>query len=211
MSKVKQAIQLTEVDSEYIQQMQEELQNTIKMFDLSREREDKNKQKVDNLQAEVKHLTSLLQQDSLMHNRQNKAVSELQSLRDQYVKEREQLNNYLVTLKEELTNKYEQVKELANEKYDLETDYKLLKKQNEEVNDKLKKDKDRNNRILKELATANSNYHNSLEDLQKIKEEQLKISQSNEKQVAILQEKQAQKEELSQEIDKLRKDIDILH
>ena len=46
MSKVKQAIQLTQVDSEYIQQMQEELQNTIKMFDLSREREEKNKQKV---------------------------------------------------------------------------------------------------------------------------------------------------------------------
>lgn len=46
-----------------------------------------------------------------MHSRQNKAVNELQSLRDQYVKERDQLNGYLLTLKEELSQKYESVKE----------------------------------------------------------------------------------------------------
>ena len=49
MQKVKIAIQLTQDDSQNIQKMQEELQQTLKMFELSREREEKNKQKVDNL------------------------------------------------------------------------------------------------------------------------------------------------------------------
>lgn len=85
-----------------------------------------------------------------------------------------------------------------------------MKKQNEEVNDKLRKDKDRNNRILKELGTAHGNYQSSQEDLQKIKDEQVKIQETNEKQLSILQEKQQGKEELSQEIEKLRKDIGFL-
>ena len=103
------------------------------MFELSREREEKNKQKVDNLQAEVKHLVSIIELGQQNNSSQNIAVDKLIKLRDELAKSRDKLNEELLAFKDELYHKEEQIIDKKNMKLDLENDYKMTKKSLMEV------------------------------------------------------------------------------
>ena len=59
-AKVQTALKLTHEDSQTIIFLKTELEKTLKVLNLSKEREDKAIQKIENLQSEIKHLNSLM-------------------------------------------------------------------------------------------------------------------------------------------------------
>ena len=65
-TKVQTALKLTQEDAQTIQYLKAELDKTFKVLEMSKEREDKSKQKIENLQAEIKHLNSLIEQGNAL-------------------------------------------------------------------------------------------------------------------------------------------------
>jgi hypothetical protein len=53
------ALKLTQEDSQTISVLKTELEKTYKVLEMSREREEKSKQKIENLHTEIKHLQAI--------------------------------------------------------------------------------------------------------------------------------------------------------
>ena len=79
-AKVNSAIKMTQDDSNTIQFLKSELEKTYKVLEISKEREDKNKLKVDNLYQEVKHLNAILDKSCFLNNEQSETVEKLREM-----------------------------------------------------------------------------------------------------------------------------------
>ena len=60
-SKVQTALKMTSDDAQTINYLKTELEKTYKILELSREREEKSKQKIENLHSEIRHLNTLIE------------------------------------------------------------------------------------------------------------------------------------------------------
>ncbi len=85
-AKVQAALKLTQEDSQTINFLKSELERMYKMLEVSRDREEKSKQKIENLTSEIKHLSSLLEQDNNMNSGQNTTVQELLNFKEELIK-----------------------------------------------------------------------------------------------------------------------------
>lgn len=160
-AKVQTALKLTHEDSQTIAFLKGELEKTFKVLTLSKEREDKAKQKIENLQAEIKHLNSLLEKGNSLSSGQSNTVQELMTLKDELTKERDEMHTKLIHLKGEATYEQEKLRNLEQDRNSSEVDLKTLKKQMIELQEKLQKDEDRRKKILDELDTITKNYEAS--------------------------------------------------
>lgn len=160
-AKVQTALKLTHEDSQTITFLKAELEKTFKVLTLSKEREDKAKQKIENLQSEIKHLNSLLEKGNSLSSGQTNTVQELMSLKDELTKERDEMHTKLIHLKGEATFEQEKVRNSEQERSGYEIELKTLKKQMIELQEKVQKDEDRRKKILDELETITKNYEAS--------------------------------------------------
>lgn len=160
-AKVQTALKLTHEDSQTITFLKGELDKTFKVLALSKEREDKAKQKIENLHAEIKHLNGLLEQGNSLSSGQNNTVQELIALKDELTKERDELHTKLIRLKGESTFEQDKMKNLEQERIGMEIELKALKKQKMELEEKVQKDEDRKKKIQDELESITKNYEES--------------------------------------------------
>jgi len=79
-TKVQTALKLTQEDAQTISYLKSELEKTFKVLEVSREREDKSKQRIENLHTEIKHLTAINEQGNSMAMYKNETVLELQEM-----------------------------------------------------------------------------------------------------------------------------------
>lgn len=165
-AKVQTALKLTHEDSQTITFLKAELEKTFKVLTLSKEREDKAKQKIENLQAEIKHLNSLLEKGNNLSSGQNNTVSELMQLKDELTKERDEMHTKLIHLKGEATYEQDKVRTLDQDKVTFEIELKTLKKQMIELQEKVQKDEDRRKKIVDELDTITKNYEASKKEFE---------------------------------------------
>ncbi len=151
-AKVNGAIKMTQEDSNTIQFLKGELEKTYKVLEISKEREDKNKQKVDNLYQEVKHLNNILDKSCFLNNEQSDTVERLRAIQEEQTASKNKKTTVLAQYKAEFNGLYEVNRKFVNEKNEMETDLKHLKQQNDELNEKIKKDEDRKKKITDELG-----------------------------------------------------------
>ena len=70
------ALKFSQEDSERIKLIKTELENTYKVIEQAQIREDKLKAKIENFQAEIKHLQDLVEQGNALQSQTNK-ITEL--------------------------------------------------------------------------------------------------------------------------------------
>lgn len=85
-AKVQTALKLTQEDSQTITFLKTELEKTFNILQLSRDREEKSKQKIENLHAEIKHLNTLIDQGNSLSSGQNNTVHDLLNMKEQLMK-----------------------------------------------------------------------------------------------------------------------------
>ena len=85
-AKVQTALKLTQEDSQTITFLKGELEKTFNVLQLSKDREEKSKQKIENLHAEIKHLNTLIEQGNSLSSGQNNTVHDLLNMKEQVMK-----------------------------------------------------------------------------------------------------------------------------
>ena len=86
VQKVQSALKYTQDDSNMINHLRNELEQTYKLLELLSDREAKSKQKMENLRAEVKHLNVLIQEGNNLSSGQTNTVHELLIIKDELIK-----------------------------------------------------------------------------------------------------------------------------
>ena len=74
---VQKVLLMTQEDAQTITQLRGELERTYKILELAKEREEKSKNKIENLNTEMKHLQTLIQEGSSLSSGQTNTVHEL--------------------------------------------------------------------------------------------------------------------------------------
>ena len=161
-AKVQTALKLTQEDSQTITFLKTELEKTFNILQLSRDREEKSKQKIENLHAEIKHLNTLIDQGNSLSSGQNNTVHDLLNMKEQLMKgrvflkfevylkvflEKETLNNYIYTMKNEINGYLEKAKSIEEEKKKTQAEIQDLKGQMVKLEDQVLVDEEKKKRV----------------------------------------------------------------
>ncbi|CAD8139037.1 unnamed protein product [Paramecium octaurelia] len=204
--KVTNALKFSQEDSERIKLLKTELDNTYKVIEQAQMREDKLKQKIENFQAEIKHLQDLVEQGNALQSQTNK-ITELQTQKEDLMKERDSLQAELIKNRSETGNLIEKLKLLENEKLILDQSSQQLKKNLQEMQEKVDKDEQRRNNINEELEQLRQNYIKTKKEYEKQKEDLSKVQVELKKQTETLQKKDIDKEIEENELKNLRDQV----
>ncbi|CAK85366.1 unnamed protein product (macronuclear) [Paramecium tetraurelia] len=204
--KVTNALKFSQEDSERIKLLKTELDNTYKVIEQAQMREDKLKQKIENFQAEIKHLQDLVEQGNALQSQTNK-ITELQTQKEDFIKERDSLQAELIKNRSETGNLIEKLKLLENEKLILDQSSQQLKKNLQEMQEKVDKDEQRRNNINEELEQLRQNYIKTKKEYEKQKEDLSKVQVELKKQTETLQKKDIDKEIEENELKNLRDQV----
>jgi len=101
-SKVAQALKLSHDDQASIQQLKQELEKAWKMVDTATERETRARETIQSLKVEISNLTKLVEQGTGLSMGQESSVNELLKVKEELTKERNDLALETVELKEQL-------------------------------------------------------------------------------------------------------------
>lgn len=144
------------------------MEKTYKVLEISKEREDKNKQKVDNMYQEVKHLQNMLEKSQYSTLETSKSVDFYQKNVKEQTEAKVKKTQQHAGFKQDYNVLFEQNRRFLMEKNELEIDLKHLKQQNEELNEKIKKDEDRKKKITDELSNIKLQFEKSKKETENI-------------------------------------------
>lgn len=177
-AKVQTALKLTQEDSQTIGFLKSELEKTFNILQLSRDREEKSKQKIENLHAEIKHLNTLIDQGNSLSSGQNNTVHDLLNMKEQLMKgflcfylffewfsvvEKETLNNYIYAIKNEINGYLEKEKSIEEEKKRILNEIQDVKAQMVKLEETVQKDEEKKKLVQGKttnfLIINNENFH----------------------------------------------------
>ncbi|CAD8061474.1 unnamed protein product [Paramecium sonneborni] len=204
--KVTNALKFSQEDVERIKLLKTDLDNTYKIIEQAQMREDKLKQKIENFQAEIKHLQDLVEQGNALQSQTNK-ITELQTQKEELIKERDSLQAELIKNRSETGGHITSLKLLENDKLILDQSSQQLKKNLQEMQEKVDKDEQRRNNINEELEQLRQNYIKTKKEYEKQKEDLSKVQIELKKQTETLQKKDEDKEIEENELRKLRDQV----
>ncbi|CAD8053515.1 unnamed protein product [Paramecium sonneborni] len=204
--KVTNALKFSQEDSEIIKLLKTDLDNTYKVIEQAQMREAKLKQKIENFQAEIKHLQDLVEQGNALQSQTNK-ITELQTQKEELIKERDSLQAELIKNRIETGTSIDKLKWYENEKLKLDQSAQQLKKNLQEMQEKVDKDEQRRNNINEELEQLRQNYNKTKKEYEKQKEDLSKVQIELKKQTETLQKKDEDKEIEENELRKLRDQV----
>ncbi|NXK86843.1 CFA58 protein, partial [Formicarius rufipectus] len=177
-SKVAVLTKLSKDDEETISSLKMELEKSWKMVDTAYEKEQKVKETINSLQKEIAHLNNLMKERA----GQEYNVKDLLELQEEVTKERDQLLSEVVKLRQSLAEVTEQQQETERAKNEaeqsvLELQQDIQLRQSEELRETRKKEKMENEltNLLAELDTKQAEIQNLQQQIQRNKEQQLKM------------------------------------
>jgi len=129
--KVQTVLKLTQDDASTITFLRNEVDRAYKVIEQSRQREETNKLKIENLHDEIKQLQSLIDQGNNISSGQNNTVNELLAAKDTLTKEKEQLYANLQNTKSELSQALEKIMKMDEDKANSDNEVKDLRKNSE--------------------------------------------------------------------------------
>lgn len=109
-AKLRLALKMSQEDAQAISYLKQELEKTFKVLQLSKEREERAKQKIEGMNSKIKVLESNLQQFQAKSAGQSTAINDLKDKKDQLTKEKDELNDLLTKVKAELSENYEKLR-----------------------------------------------------------------------------------------------------
>lgn len=166
------------------------MEKTYKVLEISKEREDKNKQKVDNMYQEVKHLQNMLEKSQYSTLETSKSVDFYQKNVKEQTEAKVKKTQQHAGFKQDYNVLFEQNRRFLMEKNELEIDLKHLKQQNEELNEKIKKDEDRKKKITDELSNIKLQFEKSKKETENIQQENLKQGDEKDRLISLQQQKE---------------------
>lgn len=197
---VQTALKLTQDDSQTMMSLKEDLARSQSLISNLRDREEKNKTKIEHLHAEIKQLRQLIDQGNSISSGQNNTVNELVAQKDTLQREKEQLFMNLTTTKNELTQCLEKIKGLNDEKLDFQNSINQLNIKLAELEEKKTKEADRQKKFQDEMENMKRKLDSALNDNTKKESELEKIGKEKE----VLNDK---KHQLERERDENLKEI----
>ena len=146
-SKIQTALKLTQEDTNTINLLKSEIEKTYKMLEISREREEKNKQRIENLQIEISQLRNIIDQGNSISTGQNNTVNELMAAQDVLTKERDSYLAKCEELRKDRDYEAAQAKRWKEDRDNFEQEIRTLKKNLQETEERVQKDEDRKKKI----------------------------------------------------------------
>lgn len=146
-SKIQTALKLTQEDTNTINLLKSEIEKTYKMLEISREREEKNKQRIENLQIEISQLRNIIDQGNSISTGQNNTVNELMAAQDVLTKERDAYLAKCEELRKDRDYEAAQAKRWKEDRDNFEQEIRTLKKNLQETEERVQKDEDRKKKI----------------------------------------------------------------
>ncbi len=134
------------------------------MMEAMKERDEKSKQKIENLYSEIKHLRGLIDQGNSISAGQNSTVNELITQKDTLVREKESLLLNLNNTKNELTSALEKNKILESESVHNDTSIKELKFKIADLEEKKAKEIERQKKFQDELENLKKQLDDSVQE-----------------------------------------------
>jgi chromosome segregation ATPase len=150
-AKIKTAMRMAHEDTQSINFLKQELDKIFKLLDVSKEREEKNKAKIEKIQGRIRFLTARLEEKKALSSEQSNTLMQLNDEKDALTKLKEKKNQELADLKARLseTLETEREQEVKRQEYSFQKDN--LDKEMKEVRDKYKKDCERKKKIEEEV------------------------------------------------------------
>lgn len=212
-TKVQTALNLSKDDQMTIQNLKKEIERAWKMVEASHEKEQRAKETIHNLKAEITNLNSLVEQGAGLSVNQENTVNSLITQRDDLLKTRDKLESQVQRMTQENISLTETVQKHESEKLQGEVEITNLRDMLNAKRTEAERELRRRERLEKELQelkqsleSRNKNLRaiqNSIkeqEDLKGLHDKQLKDQKSV---VEALAEKE---EKLQADIDKLKKE-----
>ena len=139
---------------------------------MSKEREERAKQKIESMNSKIGILDSNLQQFQAKSAGQSNAINDLKEKRELLTKEKDELNDTLTKVKGELSENYEKLRTAETEKNSTQSSLKSLEKDIVEIEEKLRKDEGRKAKIQEELDNLARQRDNAMGEVNKFHEDQ---------------------------------------
>ncbi len=98
-ARIRVALQLSQEDAQAITYLKQELEKTFKVLEMSKEREERSKQKIEAMNCKIKVLQSNLEQRQAMSTGQSNALKELQDMKEDLLKQKDEYNETLAKVK----------------------------------------------------------------------------------------------------------------
>lgn len=206
-SKVQVALKMTQEDSHTIALLKNEIEKTYRMLELSKEREERNKQKIENLHSEIRHLQSLIDQGNNISSGQSNTVNELLLVKEELTKERDNLSVKFSTVTAELEVSAAKVKTYESERLTMETENKSLKKTVNELQERQQKNDDRNKKFQEELEQIKQNYEATKKEVERTNDDKTNLQNQLAGKIKELTDKENEKKILVQNKADLNKRI----
>ena len=156
--KVESALKLSDKDSQTIEKLKQEVDKTFLILEQTKDRDERNKAKMEALQQEIQELNSFIEKGQSLASGQTKTVQKLTAEEEKLKIENKELQEARSEFKVQLVVLTKEIKGLDQEQLNMENNYKGLKKQHLETEERVKKEDDRNKKIQEELDWRVKNF-----------------------------------------------------
>jgi hypothetical protein len=99
MARIRVALKLSQEDAQAISFLKQELEKTFRVLELSKEREERSKQKIEAMNCKIKVLQGNLEQRQAMSTGQSNALNELKEQKEELLKQKDEFNEQLAKVK----------------------------------------------------------------------------------------------------------------
>ena len=196
-SKIQHALKLTQEDTNTINLLKNEIDKTYKMLEVSKDREEKNKQRIEHLSSEINQLRHFIDQGNSMATGQNNTVNDLLRDLENVTAEKNTIQMKLDEIKKDAIAESNHVKQLKSENENLLLELSVQKKNYQEIEERVEKDEARRQKIQEEMDAVKKN----LEATQKEKEKTEGEKNSLNKKITSLEESNKKKDNERQKIE----------
>eukprot|EP00742_Colponemidia_sp_Colp-10_P001279 GILJ01001378.1.p1 GENE.GILJ01001378.1~~GILJ01001378.1.p1 ORF type:complete len:869 (-),score=252.53 GILJ01001378.1:154-2760(-) len=203
-AKVQTALKLSQEDQQTISSLKKEIEKAWKMVEASHEKEQRAKETIQQLKAEIGNLSRLVEQGAGLSIGQENTVNELMKIKEELTKERDMQNATIGALRRENTDLYERVQKMENDKLNADTEIQNLKDMIATKKAETEREQRRKERLEKELKELRQTLEQRHQEL---KQKQNMITQGAE-QIAKLEQ---QLKDSKLQMDKLGREYEDLN
>ncbi|EGR30803.1 hypothetical protein IMG5_123170 [Ichthyophthirius multifiliis] len=157
-SNLQGALKMTQEDNTTITHLKQELEKTYKILELSKDREEKSKQKVENLYSEIQHLNQLIEKGSANATGQTANVHDMLIAQEELLKECTQLKNTITDVAEDINSLNDKIRMAENEKGQIQNEYNNIQQQKQELELLISKDDQQKKQIQQDLENIKKEY-----------------------------------------------------
>mmetsp|Transcript_5668 Transcript_5668/g.6277 ORF Transcript_5668/g.6277 Transcript_5668/m.6277 type:complete len:878 (-) Transcript_5668:159-2792(-) len=148
---VKTALRLSQEDNHTIATLKKELEKVWKLVETSKDKEERNKQVIQNLKLEITSLARVIDQGSGLSIGQDNTVNQLLRVKDDLLKERDSLNTRIQALQGEHGQLIERQAKLEQEKENFESEVRSLREEIQKNNRDAQREENRKKKFEERL------------------------------------------------------------